>query len=196
MVDAIRLSVLVAALIQLGAFVGCQRYDASQNAPGAATTEELVELYEAAHKAKSVEKLRAICFWEAQAGGRHNSVFEDPMLELFNLVQLEEVEYVEGPAPDPGIGGSARYVTRRRGQRRQVDDMIGPVYGKLVLIGSAQQDGTKRPVRLDPAYIAMEFNGCYYIDTLPLVTTEVIRSVRAGERSRAEPLPLGAPLPK
>ena len=190
----IRIPLLLTALIQLGVFLGCQRYDSAKNAPGAATVEELVELYEEAHKARSVEKLRAICFWEAQAGGRHSNHLEELMTELFNI-ELEEVEYVEGPPPDPHIGSTARYTRQPGAKRPLVDSMGGPIYGKLILVGFVLDDGERRPVEIDPAYIAMEFNGRYYIDILQLVVEDAVMSMQTGEPSRAQPLPLGADPP-
>jgi hypothetical protein len=161
-------------------------------ATGAPTVEELVRRYKAAHRERSLEKLRDILWWESpQAGGRHRRHLEEPMVELFD-VELENVEYIEGP---PG-GRSVRYIRRRPGKKRQIDSVIGPVYGKLILVGSVKIGAEKRAVRVDPSYVVMQSLNRYYLDVHEGVVEDAVTSVRTGQPSRSEPLPLGADPPR
>ena len=174
---------------------GCESRTAG-NATGAGTIEELVEKYETAHREHSVEKLRDILWWESpQAGGRRRKYLENPMVELFD-VELESVEYVEGPPPDPVTGGSVSYIRRRPGKKSQDNAVIGPVYGKLILVGSVGAGAKKRAVRVDPSYVVMQSNGRYYLDIHEFVLEDAVTSVRTGKPSRSEAHPLGADPPR
>jgi hypothetical protein len=164
------------------------------NAAGAPTVEELVRRYEAAHRARDVDMLRDILWWESpQAGGRRRKYLENPMVELFD-VELERVEYVEGPPPDPVYGASVRYFRRRPGKKRQIPGVIGPVFGKLILVGSVRIGGEKRPVRVDPSYVVMQSSNRYYIDVHEMVLEDAVTSIRTGTPSQSEPIPFGTDL--
>ncbi len=177
----------VVAIVLVGA-PGCA-VQPSGNAQGAATPEELVRRYEEAHREHSVEKLRDLLWWEAaQAGGRRRNDLEGPMVELFDI-DLDKVEYIEAPAPDPVSGGSIYYARRRPGVQLQLDSMIGPVYGKMILLGSVRDGARDRAVRIDPSYIVMQSDDRYYIDILRPVVEDVVTSVRTGEPSRSQPVP-------
>ncbi len=173
---------------------GCTRGHGS--ARGAGTIEELVDKYEAAHRERSIEKLRDILWWESpQAASGHREDYEELMAELF-VVDLDEVEYVAGPGPDAPNGGSVRYFRRRPGKMRQIPGVIGPVYGKLILVGSVQYGGVKRAVRVDPCYVVMQSQNRYYIDIHSFVLEDAVTSVRTGKPSRSEPLPQGEDPPR
>ena len=181
-------SAVIVAIAVLAA-AGCTR--GHGNAGGAGTIEELVDKYEAAHRERSIEKLRDILYWESpQAGSGHVYDIEELMAELF-VVELDEVEFVKGPGPDAPGGREIAYVRPRPGNRRQVPAVIGPLHGKLILIGSVRNGGAKRAVRVDPCYVVMESLDRYYIDIHPFVLEDAITSVRTGKPSRSEPLPLG-----
>ena len=170
---------------------GCKMRTAG-NATGAGTVEELVEKYETAHRERSVEKLRDILWWESpQAGSRPRKDLEKLMAELF-MINLEEVEYLEGLGPDAAGGRRISYVRRRPGRQRQVHTVAGPVYGKLILVGSVGAGLEKRGVRIDPSYVVMQSLDRYYIDILHLIVEEEVASARTGKPSRVEPLPFGA----
>ena len=74
--------------------------------------------------------------------------------------------------------------------------MIGPVYGKLILVGSIRIGGERRAVRVDPSYVVMKYNGRYYLDIHSFVLEDAVTSIRTGKPSRSEPLPLGADPPR
>jgi hypothetical protein len=159
------------------------------NAHGAATPEELVKKYEEAHRQKSVDKLRDLLAWESpEVRGRRREDLEALMTELFDM-DLEKVEYVAGPQPDPVKGGYVYYIRRRPGKDRQFPGVVGSVYGKLVLVGSVGTGAEKRPVRLDPSYIVMQSLNRYYIDIHPFVLEDAVTSMRTGKPSGSEPIP-------
>ncbi len=186
---AIQLVSVGAVTVVVLAAAGCMR--GHGNATGAGTIEELVDKYEAAHRERSIEKLRDILYWESpQAGSGHVYDIEELMAKLF-VVELDEVEFVKGPGPDAPGGREIAYVRPRPGKRRQVDSVIGPLHGKLILIGSVSNGGAKRAVRVDPSYVVMQSLNRYYLDMHPGVLEDAITSVRTGKPSRSDPLPLG-----
>ncbi len=181
------------AIILAGALLvtaGCMR--GHGNATGAGTIEELVDKYEAAHRERSIEKLRDILWWESpQAGSGHREDYEELMAALF-VVELDDLEYVAGPDPEAGGGRIVSYVRQTPAHRRQVASVIGPVYGKIILIGSIRTDAADRQVRVDPAYVVMRSLDRYYIDIQSFVLEDAVTSVRTGQPSESEPLPLGS----
>jgi hypothetical protein len=175
----------------LVAITGCAQRGG--NATGGGTIAELMEKYEAAHRERNIEKLRDILWWESpQVASRHREDLEELMTALF-VVELDKVEFVEGLDPKAIFGGrTVSYVRRRPGKRRQVCTVGGPVYGKLVLVGSVTDARGKRAVRVDPSYVVMQSINRYYIDIHEFVVEDAVISVRTGAPSRSEPLPLDA----
>ena len=156
---------------------------------GCKTVDELIERCRDAHQRKDMNALRSICFWNAQRSSwaGPDEQIEAPIRDIFAHFPFNDVEYVEGPLPDPRLGGEVIYYIP--GTSRQ-DAIYGPVYGKLVLLGAGQN-------KLDPSYVVMKFDqsdGRYYIDVAPLVLIDAARSVRENLKPRyvgasLEPVP-------
>ena len=156
---------------------------------GCKTVDELVKRCRDAHQRKDMKALRSICFWNAQRSSwaGPDEQIEAPIRDIFVHFPFEDVEYVEGPLPDPRLGGEVIYYIP--GTSRQYAK-YGPVYGKMVLLGEGQE-------RLDPSYVVMKFDqsdGRYYIDVAPLVLEDAARSVRKNIKPRyvgasLEPVP-------
>ena len=176
-------SLMAIVVLLLAAFLilatGCGSRLQMTGKSGCKTVDELIERCRDAHQRKDMKALRSICFWNVQRSswaGPYEEL-EDSIRDIFAHFPFDNVEYIEGPLPDPELGGQVIYYIPGVGRE---DYIVGPVYGKLVLLGAGQE-------RLDPSYVVMKFDqydGRYYIDAAPLVLIDAARSVRENVRPR------------
>jgi hypothetical protein len=211
---AARLVMMVAVLTTVVLGCGLPKSPPMTGAIGAATVDELLDRYKAAHRAKNIKLLRPLLLvnsdWLARRGDKKDS--DAAMLEICShrLVRLdldtgpgprggvvaEQVSYhIAGPSPSREtvkVGGSFA----SKGSSDNPDGggisvpkgsspvMLGDVYGKLILI-------VDKDTVVDPSYAVLKYGDRYYIHVLPFVLYEAADALKTGRKPKYIADPLG-----
>jgi hypothetical protein len=169
---------------------------------GCKTIDELVNRYEKAHKARDIEALRPLAFWNAQWATRRGDydpwenaiceIFRHPLtkVEYLAIPGVEQTEKVPVPAPaanfrgylDAGAKPGQLNYKERKGHGRV--NIVGGVLGKLMIT-------VDKSVIVDPSFAVIQFEGRYYLAAEESVLFDAATSLVNGKPTTYVAEPLG-----
>lgn len=185
--------VLLAALLSVcaGFVLACGfGRDGPRPDTGAASPEELIDAYRRTHEAGDLEQVRQIDLGQAllPKWGPFPGDYATELRRLFRL-RLTEVRFV--PAP-PGLAerGGLYYLSRKPDGEPSVDNLLGDVRGRIVLVGH-RPDGAVVTVEPGFGVLSAHTNGRFYLQCMRRVLQVEGKAIEAGQPPVCRAFPFG-----
>jgi hypothetical protein len=180
---------LASVSVCVGLMLACGGF--GRNGPradtGTASPEELVAAYRRAHEAGDPEQFRQFDLTLAllPEWGPVNRDYAAELRRLFKL-RLDEVRFV--PAPPGAAHEGLSYLSRRPNGEPSVDDLLGDVKGRVVLVGR-RPDGAA--VTVEPGFGVVQAKGRFYLEALRRVLQLEGEAIEKGRPPVCRAFPFG-----